>query len=46
MGHLIYKKENTFNQINNIDISNYGKGIYLIKIIAENEVYYEKIIYQ
>jgi len=46
MGHLIYKKENTYAQINNIDISNYSKGIYFIRIIAGNEVYYEKIIYQ
>ena len=43
-GKIVFKKENTLLQTFDIDITNYPKGMYYVKIIGDNEIWSGKII--
>ncbi len=44
LGVRIIEKQNSNSSINQLDLTNYSKGAYIIKIIDENSTYYQKII--
>jgi hypothetical protein len=45
MGKKVYSKNSSVS-INQINIAEQPKGIYLVKVTANNQVFTEKIIYQ
>ncbi len=46
LGSVIYNNTSITNNLLDVDISSKSKGIYFIKLYAENKIYYQKIIYQ
>ncbi len=44
VGQLLYTENNVLETSKRVDISNYSKGLILIRIESEDEVYYQKII--
>ena len=46
LGEVVYTNEDIQNHYSTIDISNHPKGVYLIKVINQDEIFVGKVIYQ